>query len=139
MPKRTSPVNPTPIRIVIVTMDSHLSSAAGRARTVLRRDLPGLELVVHAADDWAGDPAALEACRADIASGDIVIACMLFLDDHIRAVLPALEARREHCDAMLACLSAGEVVKLTRLGRFSMATEAGGALGWLAAATAGAG
>lgn len=131
MPKRTSPANPTPIRIVIVTMDSHLSSAAGRARLALRRDLPGLDLVVHAADEWAGDPAALEACRADIASGDIVVACMLFLDDHIRAVLPALEARREHCDAMLACLSAGEVVKLTRLGRFSMATEAGGALGFL--------
>ncbi len=131
MPKRTSPANPTPIRIVIVTMDSHLSSAAERARLALRRDLPGLELVVHAADEWAGDPAALETCRADIARGDIVIACMLFLDDHIRAVLPALEARREHCDAMLACLSAGEVVKLTRLGRFSMATEAGGALGFL--------
>ena len=130
-PKRTSPAEATPIRVVIVTMDSHLSSAAGRARTALRRDLPGLELVVHAADEWAGDEAALEACRADIASGDIVIACMLFLDDHIRAVLPALTARREHCDAMLACLSAGEVVKLTRLGRFSMATEAGGALGFL--------
>ena len=131
MPKRTSPANPTPIRIVIVTMDSHLSSAAERARTALRGDLPGLELVVHAADEWAGDPAALEACRTDIASGDIVVACMLFLDDHIRAVLPALEARRDHCDAMLACLSAGEVVKLTRLGRFSMANEAGGALGFL--------
>ena len=131
MPKRTSPADSTPIRVVVVTMDSHLSSAAERARVALRRDLPGLELVVHAADEWAGDEAALEACRADIARGDIVIACMLFLDDHIRPVLPALAARRDHCDAMLACLSAGEVVKLTRLGRFNMASESGGALGFL--------
>ena len=131
MPKRTSPAETTPIRIVIVTMDSHLSSAAERARTALRRDLPGLELVVHAADEWAGDPAALAACHADIARGDIVVACMLFLDDHIRAVLPALEARREHCDAMLGCLSAGEVVKLTRLNRFTMSADGGTALNFL--------
>ncbi len=130
-PKRTSPAETAQIRVVIVTMDSHLSSAADRARLALRRDLPGLELVVHAADEWANDERALEACRADIARGDIVIACMLFLDDHIRAVLPALAARRDHCDAMLGCLSAGEVVKLTRLGRFTMSGEPGGALGFL--------
>ena len=130
-PKRTSPAETAQIRVVIVTMDSHLSSAADRARLALRRDLPGLELVVHAADEWANDERALEACRADIARGNIVIACMLFLDDHIRAVLPALAARRDHCDAMLGCLSAGEVVKLTRLGRFTMSGEPGGALGFL--------
>ena len=60
---------------------------------------------------------------ADIARGDIVIATMLFLEDHIRAVLPALTARREQCDAMVCCLSAGEVVRLTRIGRFDMAAR----------------
>jgi magnesium chelatase subunit H len=131
MRKRISAVDPTPIRVVIVTMDSHLAGAALRARGLLRHDLPGLELVVHAASEWAGDDAALEACRADIATGDIVVAAMLFLEDHIRAVLPALQARRESCDAMLCCLSASEIVKLTKLGRFSMATEPTGALAML--------
>jgi len=131
MRKRISAVDPTPIRVVIVTMDSHLAGAALRARGLLRHDLPGLELVVHAASEWAGDDAALEACRADIATGDVVVAAMLFLEDHIRAVLPALQARRESCDAMLCCLSASEIVKLTKLGRFSMATEPTGALAML--------
>ena len=45
---------------------------------------------------------------------------MLFMEDHIQAVLPALEARRPACDAMVGCMSAGEVVRLTRLGRLSM-------------------
>jgi magnesium chelatase subunit H len=103
-----------PVRVVVVTMDSHLAGAATRAEAMLRSELPGLKLVVHAADEWGVDPAALEECRADIARGDIVVASMLFLDDHIRAVLPALQARRESCDAMVACLSAPEVVKLTR-------------------------
>ena len=129
MPKRTSVADATPIRVVVVTLDSHLASAAARARAVLRRELPGLELDVHAADEWGEDEAALARCRADIARGDIVIGTMLFLEDHIRAVLPALEARRNDCDAMLCCMSAGEVVKLTRLGNFDMSEEALGAIG----------
>ena len=92
--KRTSAAD-TPIRVVVVTMDSHLSSAAARAEAALRREMPGLELKVHAADEWGGDEAALAECRADIARGDVVIATMLFLEDHIRAVQPALAARRE--------------------------------------------
>ena len=102
--------------------------AALRAQTALRRELPGLELVVHAADEWGSDADGAGRCLADIARGDIVVATMLFLDDHIRAVLPALTARRDHCDAMVCCLSAGEVVRLTRLGKFNMTGEATGAL-----------
>ncbi len=86
---------------------------------------------MHAADEWTGNPAALAACHADIAQADIVVATMLFLEDHIRAVLPALAARRDHCDAMICLLSAGEVVKLTRIGKFNMSTEATGAIAWL--------
>ena len=120
-----------PIRVVVVTMDSHLSSAVRRAEIELQRDIPGLTLAVHAADEWGSDPAALAACHAEIAEGHIVIATMLFLEDHIRAVAPALAARREHCDAMLCCMSAGEVTKLTKLGRFDMSHEATGALAML--------
>ena len=131
MPKRTTPADATPLRVVIVTMDSHLSGAAARARNLLRRDFLGLELSVHAADEWGTDDAALARCHADIAQGDIVIATMLFLDDHVRAVMPALVARRDDCDAMVCCMSAAEIVKLTRVGKFDMSGEALGAIAWL--------
>jgi magnesium chelatase subunit H len=131
MQKRTSPADSPVIRVVIVTMDSHLAGAGERASQELRKDLPGLKLVVHAADEWGSDRAALDRCLADIEQGDIILATMLFLDDHIRAVLPALAARRDHCDAMLGCLSAGEVVRLTRIGKFNMTGEALGAISWL--------
>jgi magnesium chelatase subunit H len=107
------------VRVVIVTLDNHLASATDRARRTLRRDIPGLSLTLHAASDW-NEPASLERCCADIAGGDIVIATMMFMEDHIQAVLPALQARRDHCDAMIGCMSAGEIVRLTRLGRFTM-------------------
>jgi magnesium chelatase subunit H len=112
-------------------MDSHLGGAIARATVMLQRELPNLTVSMHAADEWGSDPVALAACHDDIARGDIVFACMLFLDEHIRAVLPALSARREQCDAMVCCLSASEIVKLTRLGKFDMSKEAGGALAWL--------
>ena len=131
MRKPITAADRTAVRVVVVTMDSHLGGALTRAEGALRRELPGLEVTMHAADEWGGDPNALAACHADIARADIVIATMLFLEDHIRAVLPALAARRDHCDAMICMLSAGEVVRLTRVGKFNMSAEATGAIAWL--------
>jgi magnesium chelatase subunit H len=124
MPKPTSAVKP--LRAVIITLDNHLASAVNRARATLRRDIPGLELSLHAATDWTQNPATLADCRNDIARGDIIIANMLFMEDHIQAVLPALEARRDSCNAMVGFMSAGEVIKLTRLGKFKMDGTQGG-------------
>jgi magnesium chelatase subunit H len=129
--KRISPADAPPVRVAIVTMDSHFGGAIAVARELLRRDLPGLELVLHAADEFASDPAALAACLEDIERADILVAGMLFLEDHIRLVEPALRARRERCDAIACCLSAPEIVKLTRLGRFDMSAEATGIVGLL--------
>ncbi|MBK1696331.1 magnesium chelatase subunit H [Rhodovibrio salinarum] len=124
MPKRTSAHNSTPLRVVIVTLDTHLASATEQAcRQLQQRELPGLELNLHAATEWNRDPDALERCREDIAQGDIVIASMLFMEDHIQAVLPDLQARRDTCDAMICAMSAGEVIKLTRIGQFDMSGE----------------
>ena len=119
-----------PIRVTVVTMDSHMSTALTAAADRVAFEVPGLSLSVHTADHW-DDRACLDACIADIGRADIVVASMLFLDDHIRAVLPALEARREACDAMVCCMSAGEVVRLTKLGKFSMAAGQGGPMAML--------
>jgi magnesium chelatase subunit H len=106
--------------VVIITMDRHIAGAVERARALLAADIPGLDLALHSASDWAEDPAALEACKRDIARGDIILANMLFLEDHIRAILPDLEARREACDAMVGFIAGSEIVRLTRLGGFRM-------------------
>ncbi len=108
----------TPMRVVIVTLDSHLAGAVERARRVLVREMPGLSVSLHIAAEWSSDPPALERCRSDIAEGDIVIAHMLFMEEHIEPVLPWLERRRDQCDAMIGCMSAENVVRLTRMGRF---------------------
>ncbi|RZL30223.1 MAG: DUF3479 domain-containing protein, partial [Rubrivivax sp.] len=60
-----------------------------------------------------------------------VIASMLFLEDHFLPILADLRARREHCDAMVCAMSAGEVTKLTRMGKFDMSAPATGAMAFL--------
>ncbi len=131
MQKLTTAVDATPIRIVIITLDDHLAAAVERARAALVAEWPGLELELHAAADWGSNPTTLARCHRDIAAADIVIANMLFLEDQIQAVMPALQKRQPHCDAMVCTMAASEVVKLTRLGRLDMSVEAGGAMKFL--------
>jgi magnesium chelatase subunit H len=120
-----------PLHVVIVTLDNHLSGAAERASARFARDGSAITIGFHAASDWDRDAGALDRCIADIGRADIVIATMLFLDDHIRAVLPALHARREQCAAMLGLMSGSEIVKLTRLGDYRMDKPAKGPLALL--------
>lgn len=114
------------MHIAVVTLDMHLARAFARVRTALAREIPGLVLSLHAAADWEADPTALEQCREAIARADIIVVTMVFLEDQIRAILPALQARRDSCDAMIAMMAAPEIVKLTRLGSFHMDKPASG-------------
>ncbi|TRD11990.1 magnesium chelatase subunit H [Erythrobacter insulae] len=119
----------TPVRVAIVTLDNHLKGAVERAGNALAKE--NIELTLHAAADWDRGEDALDQTKAAIEQADIVIATMLFLDDHCRAILPTLEARREDCDAMVCLMSAGEVVKLTRMGGYRMDAPAKGPLAML--------
>ncbi|MHB2167142.1 magnesium chelatase subunit H [Alsobacter sp. R-9] len=131
MPRPISGAEQTPLRVAIITMDTHLAGTVRRAERALRKDLPGLVVSLHAASEWGDDGCSLDRCLADIASADIVLAAMLFLEDHFQPVLPALQARRDRCDAMVCILSAGEVTRLTRMGGFTTDGRQGGAMGLL--------
>ena len=120
-----------PVRLVVVTMDTHLAGAVERAQRILKNEIPGLTISLHAASEYAGNDVAIERCIEDIDRADIVIAGMLFMEDHFLPILPALQARRDRCDAMICMASAAEVVKLTRLGNFDMAKPASGPMAML--------
>jgi len=120
-----------PMKVSIITMDTHLSSATERARYALKKKLPSLELSIHAASSWTVDGKALESCLRDIETADILIVTMLFMEDHYKPVIEALKERRNNCDAMVCAMSAGEVVTLTRMGGFDMGKPASGLIGLL--------
>lgn len=116
---------------VIVTLDRHAAGPAARIAPMLSRDFPGLKLSIHAAAEWDTDPDALTAARADIATADLIVNCVLFLEDHIKAVLPDLIARRDTCDAMVGVVSDQEITQLTRMGDLDMSKPASGAMSLL--------
>jgi magnesium chelatase subunit H len=131
MQKRNSVAEKTSVKVVIVTLDNHLAGATERARQSLARSCPGVTVRQHAATEWGSNDDALASCLADIESGDIVIATMLFIEAHIQRVLPALQARRDHCDALICAMSAPEVTRLTRIGGFTMDGKQNGPLAFL--------
>jgi magnesium chelatase subunit H len=131
MRNHTSPAEAVPVRVVVVTLDNHLSGTAERAQAWFAKQQPGVTIAFHAASDWEAEPAKLARCNSDIGQADIIIATMLFIEDHIRAVLPALTARREECDAIIGLMSAGEIVRLTKLGGYRMDKPAKGPLALL--------
>ena len=120
-----------PLRFAIVTLDNHLAQTMRQAKKSLRRRIPNLQMDFFAASDWDSDPQALERCKAAVERADIVLVAMLFMDNHISALLPTLAARRDQCDAMICILSAGEIVRLTKMGRLSMNGSDKGAMALL--------
>ena len=118
-------------RVVIVTLDRHSAGPAARVEARLADTFPGLRLSVHAAAEWGGDPAALDAAKADVAEADIVIANLLFLEEHVRAIGPAIAARRARADAVVGCIAASEIVTMTRMGTLDMSQPASGVMAML--------
>ena len=107
-------------RVVVVTLDAHSAGPAARVSARLAQDFPGLRMDIFAAAEWGESPQALSAARTAIAQADIVIANLLFLEEHTAAILPALESRRDQCDAMLGLIADPSIVRLTRMGDLDM-------------------
>jgi magnesium chelatase subunit H len=119
------------LKVVVVTMDTHLASATARAARRLTAMLPGVVLEMHAASEYSASAEKLAACRRAIGEAHIVIVTMLFMEEHFLPVLDCLTERRANADALVCAMSAPEVVRLTRIGRLDMSKPAGGALGFL--------
>ncbi|MFO7854847.1 MAG: magnesium chelatase subunit H [Paracoccaceae bacterium] len=109
------------LRVVVVTLDSLLAEPAKAAERTLRRHYPGLSLSVHAAADWAECPEKLDETKAALAEAHIVVCGLIFLDDQIQAIRPALEAARDRLDAFAGVISAPEITRLTHMGALDMA------------------
>lgn len=118
-------------RFVIVTLDAHAAGPASRIAPRLAKDFPGIEVSVHAAAEWAENPAALAAAKAAVNSADFVVANLLFIEEHINAILPELQAARPRVDGFLGVIADPAIVKLTKMGDLDMSKPASGAMALL--------
>ncbi|MFZ1663149.1 MAG: magnesium chelatase subunit H, partial [Paracoccaceae bacterium] len=117
--------------IVVVTLDQHAAGPAARIAPRLARDFPGLSISIHAAAEWAENPAALARCKESLKTADIVIANLIFIEEHISAILPDLTAARAHADAFVGLIADSAIVKLTKMGDLDMAKPASAAMALL--------
>ncbi|MBJ3763207.1 magnesium chelatase subunit H [Maribius pontilimi] len=113
-------------RIAIVTLDAHSAGPAARVLPKLEADFPGLGVTVHAAAEWGEDAGALEDAKRAVNEADIVISSLLFIEEHILAILPELQAARDRCDALIGMIADAQVVKLTKMGDLDMGKPATG-------------
>jgi magnesium chelatase subunit H len=108
------------LRFVVVTMNGHLLGALERAGR--KAADAGVDLRVHVAADWGTDPEALDACRRDLETAELVLVSQLFLEEHATAVRDVLEENRDRYRALVCILSEGELVHLTRMGKLDMSS-----------------
>jgi magnesium chelatase subunit H len=112
--------------IAIITLDSHSAGPVARASVNLARDFPGLSVSVHAAAEWAETPEALTEARSAIANADMVVANLLFLEEHIKPIIDDLRAVRDKVDGMVGVIADAEIIKLTKIGKLDMSKPASG-------------
>ena len=115
-------------KFVIITLDAHSAGPVNRVQRKLKPYFPSLEISVHAAAEWSENPKALEKAKADISSANIIVANLLFLEEHVKAILPSLKKKRSECDALVGCISSKEIVSLTVLDRLDMSKPTTGFL-----------
>lgn len=132
----TSPELKTPVadglyHFVIVTLDAHAAGPAQRVAGRLAKDFPEIAISVHAAAEWAENPAALARAKADVAKANIIVANLIFLEEHLTQILPDMQARRPHLDACVGIISDPQIVKLTKMGDLDMSLPASGAMAFL--------
>ncbi len=115
-------------RVCIVTLDRHAAGPAMRALPFLQDEFPGLSVTIHAAAEWGENPHLLEEAKIDIAHANIVVAGVLFLEEHVQAVLPAFKARRDALDAFVGIVADQQIVNLTKMGDVDLSQPASGAM-----------
>ena len=113
-------------RVVIVTLDAHAAGPARRVTERLADDFPGLSVTVHAAAEWSECPRALEAAKDAVRHANIIVANLLFIEEHVRAIEPEIAAARETADAVIGVIADPAIVKLTKMGDLDMGKPASG-------------
>ncbi len=114
-----------------MTMDTHLNSTVKRTIETLKKVAPFVSLKIYSATEYTNDDRILEKCRNDIAQADIIFVGMLFLENQFLPIMEDLKARRNQCDALICVVSAAEVVKLTKMGKFDMSKPASGPMAFI--------
>lgn len=120
-----------PYRVVLITLDKHAAKPVHVARQRIGLEFPYVEISIHAASEWEREPEALERARLAVAQADMIITAIVFLESHVNAILPDIQARRSECDCVVGLISDQSLVKCTQMGSLDMQRPASTVMGLL--------
>jgi magnesium chelatase subunit H len=110
------------MKAVYVVLEPQYQNALTTAATSLNEHNPalGVELCGYLIEELR-DPENYAAFCADVAAADVFIASLIFIEDLAQKVVEAVAPHRDRLKAVVVFPSMPEVMRLNKLGTFSMA------------------
>ncbi|WP_296418304.1 cobaltochelatase subunit CobN [Pseudooctadecabacter sp.] len=124
-------VDHIPYRVVIVTLDQHTAGPIARLAPKMAAEFPGLTVEVFASAEWEANPAAKDAAVKAVGQADIIVGNLVFLEDQLNAIVPAMQARRDDLDAFVGVIADPAIVQMTKMGDLDMSKPASGPMALL--------
>ncbi|AVH71764.1 magnesium chelatase subunit H [Nostoc sp. 'Lobaria pulmonaria (5183) cyanobiont'] len=110
------------IKVVYVVLESQYQSALSQAVRTINANNPNLAIEISGyLIEELRDPENYEEFKREIESANIFIASLIFIEDLAQKVVAAVEPHRDHLDVSVVFPSMPEVMRLSKMGSFSLA------------------
>ncbi|MEH2248008.1 magnesium chelatase subunit H [Nostoc sp.] len=110
------------IKVVYVVLESQYQSALSQAVRTINANNPNLAIEISGyLIEELRDPENYEEFKREIESANIFIASLIFIEDLAQKVVTAVEPHRDHLDVSVIFPSMPEVMRLNKMGTFSLA------------------
>ncbi|MEQ8465900.1 magnesium chelatase subunit H [Coleofasciculus sp. E1-EBD-02] len=116
------PKNRHVLKVVYVVLEPQYQSALSAAVRSINQNQPDIAIEISGyLIEELRDPQNYEAFEQDIAQANIFIASLIFIEDLADKVVAAVQPHRDRLDAAVVFPSMPQVMRLNKLGSFSMA------------------
>lgn len=110
------------LKVVYVVLEPQYQSTLSEATSCINRHNPKIAVEISGyLIEELRDPDNYEDFKRDIATANIFIASLIFIEDLAEKVAEAVKPHRERLDAAIVFPSMPQVMRLNKLGTFSMA------------------
>jgi magnesium chelatase subunit H len=110
------------IKVVYVVLESQYQSALSQAVRTINSQHPHIAIEISGyLIEELRDPGNYEEFQRDMASANIFIASLIFIEDLAQKVVAAVEPYRDRLDVSVVFPSMPEVMRLNKMGSFSLA------------------
>lgn len=110
------------IKVVYVVLESQYQSALSQAVRAINSNHPNLAIEISGyLIEELRDPENYEEFKREMETANIFIASLIFIEDLAQKVVAAVEPHRDHLDVSVVFPSMPEVMRLNKMGSFSLA------------------